>query len=261
MHPLTASEILQVWERGYRLHPVDRALTLLAAANPDTSWEQLVRLPVGQRDDQLLSLRELTFGSLLTCYAECPQCGERLEFEVEAERMHLQRERSAQAATSQLSFQFEGYRVRFRLPDSTDLAVVANSPDLVAARKVLLERCVMGVEPDDQPAAGYAGLRPDTAGGLPASLEDLLIEHIAQADPQADVQLELICPACSHAWALTFDVESFLWAEVNSQAKRLLREVDALARAYGWREADILSMSAKRRQAYLDMVSGVLPRQ
>ena len=43
-------------------------------------------------------------------------------------------------------------------------------------------------------------------------------------------------------------------AELATQAKRLLREVHFLARAYGWREADILAMSARRRQAYLEMV-------
>ena len=244
MHALSAAEILQVWERGYRLHPVDRALALLAAANPDASWEQLAHLPVGQRDDQLLSLRELTFGSWLACYAECPQCGERLEFGVEAGRMHLPSPEKP-AVTSQLSLQSEGYTVRFRLPDSIDLAVAANSPDLAAARQALFDRCVIAVEREGQPVER-----------LPADLEDPLMEHIARADPQADVRLDLSCPACSHAWALTFDIESFLWAELKSQAKRLLREVHILARAYGWRETEILSMSAKRRQAYLEMVMG-----
>jgi hypothetical protein len=36
----------------------------------------------------------------------------------------------------------------------------------------------------------------------------------------------------------------------------MLRDVHALATAYGWREADIVAMSPWRRQVYLDMVSG-----
>ena len=35
---------------------------------------------------------------------------------------------------------------------------------------------------------------------------------------------------------------------------RLLRQVHTLAMAYGWREIDILSMSALRRQVYLEML-------
>jgi hypothetical protein len=238
-HGLTASDILKVWERGQRLHPVDRALTMLAAANPDVAWDQLAHLPVGQRDDQLLALRELTFGARLASYAECPQCGERLEFEVETSRVRFpSRERPSEG-----SLQWEGYSVRFRLPDSFDLAAAVQSPDLATARKTLLERCVLAIEREGEPARQ-----------LPAGLESQLVETIAQADPQADVQLDLSCPACGHAWQLTFDIESFLWAEVNSLAKRLLREVHSLARAYGWREADILSMSSRRRQAYLEMV-------
>ncbi len=52
-----------------------------------------------------------------------------------------------------------------------------------------------------------------------------------------------------------FDVVSFFWSEICVQAKRLLREVHTLARAYGWREADILNMSTARRQFYLEMVT------
>src|SRR4030067_663874 len=81
MHLLTVSDVLSVWERGQGLHPVDRALLLLAAAQPGTPWEQLARLPVGQRDARLLALHERTFGPRLASYAECPRCGERLEFD------------------------------------------------------------------------------------------------------------------------------------------------------------------------------------
>jgi hypothetical protein len=52
-----------------------------------------------------------------------------------------------------------------------------------------------------------------------------------------------------------FDIVSFFWTELSAQAKRLLREVHTLARGYGWREADILAMSARRRQLYLDLVT------
>ena len=57
------------------------------------------------------------------------------------------------------------------------------------------------------------------------------------------------------SWAVMFDVVSFFWSEICVQAKRLLREVHTLARAYGWREVDILGMSTARRQFYLEMVT------
>ena len=77
---------------------------------------------------------------------------------------------------------------------------------------------------------------------------------MADADPQAQIKLALVCPGCSYAWHALFDVAAFLWSEVHAWAKRILYEVHTLARAYGWREADILAMSARRRQIYLDLV-------
>ena len=76
---------------------------------------------------------------------------------------------------------------------------------------------------------------------------------MAEADPQADVQLALVCPACGHTWQATFEIVSFLWAELSAWAERTLADVHALASTYGWREADILAMSARRRQRYLEL--------
>jgi hypothetical protein len=78
---------------------------------------------------------------------------------------------------------------------------------------------------------------------------------MAECDPQAELLLDLNCPACQHTWQVLFDIVSFFWMELSVQAKRLMREVHLLARSYGWREADILSMSAMRRQFYLDLVT------
>jgi hypothetical protein len=82
-----------------------------------------------------------------------------------------------------------------------------------------------------------------------------LAERMAEYDPQAEVLLNVECPDCNYNWQVVFDIVSFFWAEIASQAKRLLHEVHILALAYGWREADILSLSATRRQFYLEMVS------
>jgi len=68
------------------------------------------------------------------------------------------------------------------------------------------------------------------------------------------VRLDLACPSCGHLGQAIFDISAIFWAEISAQARRLLREIHLLASAYGWREADILAMSARRRQAYLEMI-------
>jgi hypothetical protein len=88
---------------------------------------------------------------------------------------------------------------------------------------------------------------------LSADLMTVLAQQMAECDPQAEILLNLTCPACNHYWQILFDIVAFFWSEISVQAKRLLHEVHTLARFYGWREADILAMSAVRRQFYLDL--------
>lgn len=241
---MSAQDVLRVWEAGEGRHIVEKALALLAAACPDSTQEDLAGLSVGRRDARLLELREATFGAMLDGFAQCPACAERLEFVFAAGDIRAEPESGPAAEPFELAV--EGLKVKFRLPDSRDLAAAALCQDAQAARSLLIERSVL------EAGDGRASV---PAGQLPAGVADRLAARIAELDPQADVLLDLACPACGHRWRMVFDIARFLWAEVSAQAKRMLREVDALARAYGWREADILALSAARRQAYLDMVS------
>ncbi len=58
---------------------------------------------------------------------------------------------------------------------------------------------------------------------------------MSELDPQGDVQIALSCPQCSHRWHAPLDIVSFVWSEIHAWAVRLLRDVHALASAYGWR--------------------------
>jgi hypothetical protein len=78
---------------------------------------------------------------------------------------------------------------------------------------------------------------------------------MAKHDPQAETLIDFTCPACSHCWSRIFDIGSFIWTEITLAAKRLLRTVHTLARAYGWREADILALTDVRRTFYVEMVT------
>jgi hypothetical protein len=78
---------------------------------------------------------------------------------------------------------------------------------------------------------------------------------MSEADPQALIEIALECPACAHRWSNVFDIASYLWREVDTWAHRTLQDVHQLARAYGWREADVLALSPNRRRSYLEMVN------
>ena len=244
MRPLSAYDLLTVWEAGEDQHPLYRALTLLAAACPELTWDELAALSIGQRDARLLTLRELTSGPRLNGFVECPRCAEPLEFDVAVADLRVAAEPSAEEEARELVT--DGLALRFRLPSSRDLAAVLDCRDTAAARDLLVRRCVLQASRDGAPVA---------VGELSAEATTRLARRMAECDPQAEVLLDLRCPTCEHAWQALFDIVAFFLVEIATQAKRLLREVHTLARAYGWREADILGMSARRRQFYLEMAT------
>lgn len=241
MHPLSASELLAVWERGRGQPPVRQALLLLEAACPDETPEALATLPVGRRDARLLKLRASMLGPRLESVVACPACGEPLEFSLEAKTLLAA---SEEDLPETLTIQNDGYAISFRLPNSLDLADVVTRPD--GAVSLVLERCLV--------QARYQGEDVGVAH-LPEEAITAIIDRMREADPQADVRLALSCPACAHQWQSLFDIVSFFWSELEAWAQRLLHDVHTLASTYGWREADILAMSAWRREQYLNMAN------
>jgi hypothetical protein len=243
MRPLTATDVLRIWEMAERQGPVNQALTILAAACSELTTEQLADLSLGQRDRRLFTLRQWLFGSELDGFVECPECRERLEFTLGV--AEICGAGPADAASEEQALSAGGFDLRFRPPNSRDLLAASACPGPLQARQLLVERCLQQACREGTAITGAE---------LPEAVMAQLAARLAECDPLQEVLLDVECPACAHRWQPLFDIVTFFWAELAAQAKRLLREVHTLARAYGWREADILTMSARRRQSYLDMV-------
>jgi hypothetical protein len=248
MHALSASDVLQIWEWGQGRSPLQQALVMLAVAYPDRSPEQLAALPIGQRDAHLLMLRSHTFGAKLQAVARCPQCQEALEFGLTVSDICVTPPLPLTASTEpeRYKWQQEDYRLTVRLPTSADLLTIAGCSHNEAPGQ-LLQRCI------DHAVCGETKI---TVAELPKAIADHVVHYIAQHDPQSEIMLNLTCPVCSHQWAQLFDIMSFFWREIAAKAQRLLQEVHVLASVYGWQEADILSMTALRRHAYLAQIGG-----
>ena len=240
MKPLSTHELLSVWETSNAQGSMRASLALLAAAEPETPIESLADLSIGERDRRLLSLREWAFGPRLASVTVCPQCDVRLDLDFSVSDIRA----DTRQVRRPLTMKAEGYEITFRLINSTDIEVLPDGIEPQRAKRMLLERCILQVLRDGAEV---------TTGEIPENILEVLDENFEEADSQANIQLRLECPACGHGWMQIFDVVSFFWHEIESWAVRLFREVDTLARAYGWREADILSMSPQRRRIYLDM--------
>ena len=242
MRSLSAAELIRVWEQGMRQSPVGRALTLLAAVSPE-SEDELAKLSVGRRDARLLEVYEQIFGRTLAAFSECSQCHESLEYSISTtdfagSTTEDQGEQTVTLEIGEMSLQL-------RQPNTLDLSALSKCDELSAARRMLAERCIVEAR---------NGEHPIDPGMLSDAAVERVAECLAKADPQAEVLIDLTCPACGHAWQLIFDIEWFLWAKVSALAKRLLHDVHILAVAYGWAEREILALTAVRRQFYLEMV-------
>jgi len=184
----------------------------------------------------LLALQIGMFGSRLDCETMCPTCATRLELSLDASELVIP-ERKIEPHELELSD--DDWTVRFRLPDSTDIAASVGASD-----DVLAERCIALIDRKGN----------TEVGALPITIRERVAERMAALDPQADVSLDLSCAACGHRWQSPFDVASFLFREVDAHVARLTREVHQLARSYGWSEASILAMGSVRRRRYLALV-------
>lgn len=216
-----------------------RAVTLLHAAWPESAAGGWVSASIGDRDRALLRLREQLFGSRVEATARCPNCGQRLEMSFTVADI-TSPPPSDMAYPRRLSM--DGYELSYRAPTTADLLALGAGGGAVD----LLERCVEAL---------HAGERFDCRR-LPEAVTQAVSDAMAAADPQADVQVEMDCPGCAHRWNATFDILSFLWGEIEDWAAIALREVHALASAYGWTEREVLSLSPRRRRIYLEMVGG-----
>lgn len=242
MRTLTAGELLALWESGLSMTPPERALALLGAVVPEMSREALAALPIGQRDAQLLRFREGLWGREMSAVVVCPQCSDKLELSLDIQAFVGFPSGEVQEGAS---LDTGGHKMELCLPTSTDIMSALESSSSEDPGTLILQRCIRSIEKDGHPV---------TADNLPQEVVEKAVKCIAEADPLADIRLDVTCPSCTHRWKAAFDIVSFLWTELEVWTSRILMEVHALARAYGWSEREILALSPLRRQYYLEMV-------
>src|SRR5580765_1633243 len=179
---MSAAAMLDLWEAAGRLSPVERSLALAAFADPNLK-DELATLPLGQRDARILGLHG---AGALEATATCPACGEQAEFAVDAAAL------LEQGAVAPAPVEVEGYVVDWRPPNSRDIAAAALAGDAAGAERVLLERCVSS-----------------DAKSFPARVRAELARAMGNADPLAEVLVDVTCPACERQFVADLDIGSF----------------------------------------------------
>jgi uncharacterized protein (UPF0212 family) len=222
--PSPLQRLLETWEQAWREPPSRRAATILTVLAGEAN---AVALPIGDRDRKLFELLAAHYGQQLSGLAECPECGAAIEIAADVQAL------MAGGTAGPFPVATGSDTVLVRHPDTSDIEATAAAAD---PARCLAERCSI-----------HEGELSDEAV---ARIADAILD----ADPLLDLEIGVTCPSCGHDAAFAFDVAAYLWERIDASARQAMRQVDRLARAYGWSEAEILALPPGRRTAYLSMV-------
>ncbi|HEX7755489.1 MAG TPA: hypothetical protein VF421_09105 [Niabella sp.] len=243
MDPLTTTRLLNLWETCLPLSAARRSMYLLSVAFPG---DDISSLSVGQCNGRLLQFRQQLFGNRLPSLAVCPVCSQTAEWEQDVLDFQSGPTEPGQAI-GPLDIRLDPYTVHFRLPGIADIETLKNLNTAEEKQQHLLKRCILNA---------YKKEEVCPVSELPETIIQQIEAKMAATDPLADVRILLNCPSCGHAWEAVFDVQSYLWKELNAWARNLFKEIYTLAKFFGWGETELLAMSHQRRQLYLKMIWG-----
>jgi hypothetical protein len=255
LHPLTGADEAFLVEAGESLPRAKKVTALLArcmqqlAPLAPVSMDVARSLTTGDREALLLHLRRLTLGDRLQCVLTCPHpdCGEKMDLELTvSDLLQPPYPHAREWYETTVTENGSTYRVRFRLPtgaDQEEAAALARD-DPQAAAVLILHRCVESVSDGGSPT-----------GDRPPALVDHLSATMSMLDPQAELSFDLACPACEHAFSAALDVAAYFFQELAGRSRYVYWEVHTLALHYHWSEKDILNMTARKRQIYLDLLA------
>lgn len=189
-------------------------------------WGQTVGADtLGLRNQRNLGLHRALCGTAIEARVTCPDCATDNEAELPVAAL-------------------------LNLPDPPD-AVVVDTAD--GPRRFGLPRL------SDLDLPGLTRLVAHLALDPVALPDPALCDQVAaaweEADPAGAIALDLTCSACGRALTASVDPAPFVARDLDLLADRLMREIDAIARAYGWSEDAILALPADRRRRYVALAS------
>jgi hypothetical protein len=245
--PFSPRALIELWEVGGNLPPAQRTLEILRRGFSDVSGVDWENLPLGWIQRTLVRFRVALYGPDFHLVDRCPHCREGVEFKLsEQDFVAPSGAAVVRASDEPLKLRRDKWSLAFRLPTLADWKAAADqtlTPD--EAGRFLLTRCLLSVK---------QGSHKASAETIPGDLWEALAQSVAENDPWSELLFNLKCPKCEEAWESVFEPGDYLWREIGVTARRLLRQVHLIARAYGWSEEQILSVPPERRGAYLAMI-------
>jgi hypothetical protein len=238
------------------------ARCLLRVGDVERGGAALTRdLLVCDRDYLLVRLRELAFGPKVEAVLTCrrPECRLPMDVSFSLDELPFGRDGvSRRFFTAQLSapvtVESGGVReetrlVEFRLPTGADQEALAaeTRADEGRALRRLLARTLRRV-------GSATGIDEALVNALPEGAREEIAAEMKRLSPSVEIELEGECPECGTPFSTQLDVASFFIAEMRGSLHALERSVHFLAWHYHWSEREILSMTRRKRQRYVELL-------
>ena len=120
----TAARLLQAWESGTAVAPLDRSPSLLSSLGAIAAGERTDDLTVGQCDARLFELRRALFGEMLEVVATCPACQTAVELTVALGELQPP---VREGLPAPVTVQADGYTLLCQIPRNRDLRAWAGT--------------------------------------------------------------------------------------------------------------------------------------
>lgn len=229
----TAAQLIGLWDRSSGASAHRRLERLLTATESRTALDSDT---LGARNRRLLELHAALSDSPLDARLRCSQCQTDNEFQVPAAAILAC---PAPDAGARVRTRSGRARQTFRLPLMPDIHAASGAPAGEALERIV-ERCRIG---------------PGADGPVGAAALERLAARFEALDPAARIVVDLSCAECRAALRASVDIAEFVAAAIDLVVDGLFRQIDCIARAYGWSERAILALPAGRRATYVAMIA------
>lgn len=245
MFSIPRQTLLEMWEQAQGLTHPELAAALLAAVYPDWPHNDILDLPIGQRDSALMAVYVQNFNASLSVIETCRHCQAVMEFDLDIPGL-LQHQPATYPES--LAVMVDKQTLDCRLPATRDLLAVLEEADPQTA---LLQRCLLPSPDELQHSQNHSQQESRQLTALAAPDRNDLERQLLEADPLAQVNIAVACHHCGERSETLFDIVPVLWKAWSDKAQRLLDEVVTLAYHFKWSEQSILNLSDQRRHYYL----------
>ncbi|NCA84380.1 MAG: hypothetical protein EOM83_02270 [Clostridia bacterium] len=190
------------------------------------------QIVTADRDRLMAMLYISLYGSKVESTLNCRSCNQKFDLDFSLDELLKHYQPPPVPVFDNGTYEIES-GISFRLPTGEDELQISGYTT-EDAEKLLLERCLL----EGNPAADSAKVQL----------------KMAELAPLLNMEMEAVCPECSHSQNVQFDMQSFLLTKLKQERPVLIREIHSIASQYHWSQKEILDLPRSLRKQYAALI-------